>query len=134
MLKVKADYAKSQQKTVPVCLMMDEMSIRQDVSWNSNKHKMEGKVSPFENLIASDKITIAKEALVFLVSSLNETWKIPVGYFFVSGVCAEEKANMILSLLRELHETGVDVHAFTFDGLPANFSVVEKLGVRLSNL
>ena len=28
---------------------------------------------------------LAKDALVFVVDGINESWKVPVGYFFIDG-------------------------------------------------
>lgn len=38
---------------------------------------------------------VASQALVFMLVSLTENWKIPVGYFLIAGITAETKANLI---------------------------------------
>lgn len=36
----------------------------------------------------------AKQALVFLLVSLNSNWKCPVGYFFIDSLEHKERANL----------------------------------------
>lgn len=41
--------------------------------------------------IECDSAQIAKEALVFCVVCMNETWKMPIAYFLLNGINAEQK-------------------------------------------
>lgn len=41
--------------------------------------------------IECDTSQIAKEALVYCVACINENWKIPIAYFFLNGISAEQK-------------------------------------------
>lgn len=61
-----------------VCsLVFDEMSIRQQKIWDGKKNI--GLVDI--GLSSQESDQIATQALVFMVVSLQENWKIPVGYF-----------------------------------------------------
>lgn len=51
---------------------------------------------------------------------MTENWKIPVG--------VGTKASLIRICLNKCSEVGVFVPSVTFDGCPANFQAVEKLG------
>jgi len=57
------------------------MAIRHHVEWDGKNYL--GYVD-FGAGIDSDKSDIASECLVFMLVSINERWKIPVGYFFVN--------------------------------------------------
>jgi len=48
----------------------------------------------------------ATEALVFLIVALNSHWKIPVGYFLIHGLTAEEKANVLKTIICNIYDTG----------------------------
>ena len=35
---------------------------------------------------SDDSVSPAKEALVFMVNSVNSNWKLPIGFFFIAGL------------------------------------------------
>jgi len=43
------------------------------------------------NNINDENISSAKEALVFIIVAINESWKVPLRYFFVHALNAEKK-------------------------------------------
>jgi len=57
------------------------MTIRHHVEWDGRNYY--GYVD-FRAGIDNDKSDIASECLVFMLVSINERWKIPVGYFLVN--------------------------------------------------
>lgn len=109
-------------------LVFDEISIRRQKIWNTKTN--EG----FVNLGFGDiKDEIASQALVFMVVSLDQKWKIPVGYFFINSIKAEFKATLIRQCLSLCHEVGVKIVSMTFDGAPTNLSTAEILGCKLTD-
>lgn len=72
--------------------------------------------------------TIAKEALVFLVNVINKSLKIPIGYFLINGMNAEQKCNLVTQALVALHEHNINIIAVTFDGAPVNLTMCNFLG------
>lgn len=101
-------------------LIFDEMAVRQHVEYDDTKYR--GYVDMGPN-IDNGYGTVAKEALVFLINCINGSWKIPIGYFLINGLNAEQKANLIKQALTFLHEHGMNIIAATFDGAPANLSM-----------
>lgn len=69
-----------------------------------------------------------------MLVSINESWKLPVGYFLIAGVTAETKANLINICLEKCHDVGVTVASFTFDGCSANLKAAEILGCNFSDV
>lgn len=63
---------------------------------------------------------------------MNCAWKIPLGYFLINGITAEQKSNLIYQSLHLLNESGVKVLAITFDGAASNLSAATKLGCNLN--
>ncbi len=120
---------KCQQKKLLFSLMIDEMSIRKHVVWDGAKFV--GYASPVEE--TKDDGIPAKEALVFMLNCVNEQWKVPVGYFFISSINALRKANLVKACLNLLHSYGVQVISLTFDGATTNMSMCEHLGASLKN-
>lgn len=41
--------------------------------------------------VENDSNLIATQAYVFLLVSIKESWKIPIAYFFISGLTAKNK-------------------------------------------
>lgn len=82
--------------------------------------------------VYGDYVQIAKEALVFLINSVNESWKLPVGYFFTGGLTSDQKASLVKQCLTLLKNVGVNITSITFDGCPANIGMCKILGFNLN--
>lgn len=61
----------------------------------------------------SDDVPVAKEALVFMATGNNTSWKLPLGYCLIDGISRDLKVNLINQYLIKLHETGVQCVALT---------------------
>jgi len=59
-------------------LIMDEMAIRQHLEYDGETYHGYGRVNMGSG-IDNDSLAVAKECLVFLVVSINENWKLPIG-------------------------------------------------------
>ena len=77
-------------------------------------------------------LPLANEALVFLIVSLTERWKVPVAYFLISGLNGTERANLIRLCLEKLYDVGIDIVSITFDGCSANCAMPNILGAFLN--
>ncbi|KAL4156059.1 hypothetical protein QTP88_000094 [Uroleucon formosanum] len=78
-----------------------------------------------------DNLPYAKDAFVIMVVDINTSWKVPIAYYLINGISAEEKANIILNCLQELDTTGVIIKTLTFDGAANNFSMASELEANL---
>lgn len=135
-LRIKADEYRARGIPLLGCLMMDEMAIRQQVEWNHHQKHMDGSINHGSMVEGKesdlqDHITPAKEALVFMVTGIQEQWKVPVAYFLSSGLTASEKANIVQMMLQALSEAGVQIVALTFDGTSTNIAMANNLGCNL---
>lgn len=110
-------------------LMLDEMAIRQQIEYNGKKFSGYCDVG---NNIASEECSFAKEALVFLVVDINESWKIPVGYFFINGMNGEQKASLVNQCLSMLHDCGIHIKTLTCDGAACNLSMIRILQYKMN--
>lgn len=106
-------------------LMCDEMSIHRHAQWNASKMQFDGFVDGDRSNIDH---SLAKDALVYLVSGVDEDFKIPVAYFLVNGMNGEKRAALTNEIIIRLNEIDVEVLAVTFDGLPANLTMCKILG------
>lgn len=93
--------------------MLDEMSIRQHLEFDGKTYY--GGVDLGTGM-DNDKLEKAQQCLVFMVVSINENWKIPIGYFLITNLNGSQKAELTKHALRLLKDTGIFVVSLTFDG------------------
>lgn len=118
---------KSQKQPVIGALCMDEMAIRKCIEWDG--HRSHGYVN-VGNHVDDDSVPVATEALTFMVTAVNGSFKIPVGYFLINGVSGLQKAELVRTCLDLLAESGVTIVTLTFDGAPNNLAM--HLGCNLN--
>lgn len=59
----------------------------------------------------------------------------PLAYYFIKGLTAEVRANIMKEVLTVLYENGIiDVRSITFDGASSNLSMIKQLGANLQNI
>ncbi|CAI6345174.1 unnamed protein product [Macrosiphum euphorbiae] len=108
-----------------LALSMDEMAIRQHLEFDGTKYY--GRVD-MGNYIDNDSLNTAKQCLVFMAVSVNENWKLPIGYFVVDALKSAQKVELVRHALNVLDSTGVKVLSLTFDGCSSNISAAQLLG------
>jgi hypothetical protein len=118
-------------KTIVVNLVLDEMAIRQKVEYSGDKFHGYVEVG-IENDTDCINTTEATNALVIMVVALNENWKVPVGYFLIKSLRAQERADIINRSLTRLQDTGAKCHSITFDGASVNIPMCKVLGANYS--
>ncbi len=64
-----------------------------------------------------DSAPVAKDALVLMVVSVNGSWNVPCGYFFLDGLNGVERASLVNVCLQQLWDTEAEVASVTFDGI-----------------
>ena len=73
-----------------------------------------------------------------MVVGVNETWKVPVGYFFVDGLSGKERANLIKVCIKKLHDVGIYIISLNNNNNNNNnnmplchFAMLHALGAQL---
>eukprot|EP00112_Aurelia_sp_Birch-Aquarium-sp1_P014097 Seg3016.5 transcript_id=Seg3016.5/GoldUCD/mRNA.D3Y31 product="DNA transposase THAP9" protein_id=Seg3016.5/GoldUCD/D3Y31 len=128
-LSAKVTEAEKEGRQVVCSLMLDEMAIKKHVSWDGTRFR--GYVDLGNGVEDDDSSPVAKDALVFMVVSINGSWKVPCAYFFVEGLSGSERANLVKICIKKLHVAGVSVISLTCDGASCNFTMMKELGARL---
>lgn len=133
-LKKKAiEYETRNGKKLFCNVIADEMSIRRHSQYNPTSMKFDGFIDLGRKKPGDDiNLPLAKDALVFMVSGVNEDFKIPVAYFLCSGLNGVERANITREVLIRLSQIGIAVVALIFDGLSANITMCAELGADFS--
>ena len=73
--------------------MLDEMVIKKHVSCYGTRFR--GYVDVGNGVEDYDSSPVAKDTLVFMVVSINGSWKVPCAYFFVDGLSGSEHAKLV---------------------------------------
>lgn len=126
---------RASEKSIVVNLVMDEMSIRSQLIYDKNAGNYFGGVDIGNNTLRNgkrkpqnDNQPLATNALVCMAVSLNDYWKVPIGYFLIRGLDSQERADLLTLALHTLHNHNCHVFSITFDGAASNISMCEVLG------
>lgn len=130
--KMANEYQKETGSKMLGAMLDDEVAIRSQAQWNQATKKFDGFVDLGSNDRTLDpeevNMPLAKNALVFMISGVNADFKIPIAYFLVKGLTADEKAAITSQILIRLSEIGIVIVSMTFDGHPVNIAMVKILG------
>jgi len=128
-LKYKVEKANIENREIIVSLVIDEMGIKKGTQ-RGRDGTVRGHVNFGTEFETNDELRDAKNALVFMVVSLDDNWKLPIGYFLLDGIDSDTSANLVSISLIKLHEIGVKVVSLTLDGTSEHLSMVQKLGAK----
>lgn len=130
VIKTKVAEKKEVGEELVVSVCFDEMKVRKHITWDSCLKQMRGYVS-YGCKDEDDKLE-ANEAIVFMVSGLNDKFRIPIAYHFINSLDASQKSELVRLILNALLETGVMIAGLTFDGHPTNKKTCKILGANLN--
>lgn len=130
-LKLKSNEANSNGKEILGCVIFDEVAIRRQEEFEENSASRIGFVNFGTNIVGSNEKVYAKEALVYMVTGINEKFKIPVAYFLTSGLKSPEKAALTQEVILRVTKAGIKVVGLTFDGLNSNLAMTRIMGASI---
>ena len=113
-------------KPLPCSLVIDEMAIRQHVEFDGKRYH--GYVD-LGTGIDSDDLPVAKEALCYMIVPLKGNWKLPVAYYIIDGLGAEERKNLVNKIIEELHAVNIKLFRSLLMVHPQIFQWLTSLGV-----
>lgn len=133
IIRAKAiSYQAEHNHALHVTLMADEMSIRKQICYSTDKQSFVGFSTITNSSIhfqgKKTDLKIAKDALVFLI--VGPDFKLPIGYHLLNGLEAIDRAALTFECINRIEECGAIVMSFTSDGCPANVATVEFLGAQ----
>lgn len=117
----------TQQENAVAALIFDEMSIRRQIEFDGKRNYGFVDFGLDEN-DDSDPSEIASYALVYMVVFLNGSWKLPVAYFLVDRLDADERASITSHVLESLAAVGLRIASVTCDGPSSHLRMAELLG------
>lgn len=127
---------KSAVNTAPVpqtlcSLMIDEIAIRSQIEFDGEK--MHGYINFGDNMLSETSVN-ATECLVFMLVSINISWKLPVAYFLTNSLNGKQKSNLVRECIQKSEECGVKIVSLTFNETPSNIAMAKDLGCKLDIL
>lgn len=121
-------------KTMYVALSFDEMAIRQHVQYLHAKKKFGGFINFGTQENSLDPLPVAKDTIVIMLNAINMQLTLPIAYFFITTLIAEEKAILVATALKTLTNIGIRVVSLTSDGLASNPATYEILGASINEM
>ncbi|KAE8748562.1 hypothetical protein FOCC_FOCC004738 [Frankliniella occidentalis] len=135
-------------KKLVVALMVDDMAIRRRVNVVGTnvtgfpdlgkdhrhllkKRKQKKKTADGAPAVSDERPPLAKEVCVFMVVCLDQSAKIPVGYFLHDKLSGPTLAALVSDCMKKLHSVGAVVKAIVTDGNAANLKMAKCLGADL---
>lgn len=119
---------KDDGKKMFVALSFDEMSIRKHVQYLHPKRKFAGFINFGSLHHGEEPLPVASHAIVIMLNALNMKLTLPIAFFFITDLIAEEKAILIASIVKTITDIGIRVMSLTSDGLASNPAAYEILG------
>lgn len=133
LLKFKVTQLPEQDRVVS--LVFDEMSLKENVTYNSSADIFEGYPDLSEELKCGDSsanqpLTFANQATVVMVRGLKKNFKQIIGYFLTAGpMAAETLKEVITHSLHKVQETGLIVKAMVCDQGSNNVKMHRLFGI-----
>lgn len=100
-LEQKVKELESKEKEYICALVFDEISIMNKITLQGEK--IRGYVDLGFINDHAEQPDCAKNAFVVMVVSITEKWKLPISYFFINTLNAEQRKNIILESISRLH-------------------------------
>lgn len=117
--------AKGQKLICSLCF--DEMHIKKHLMWSHNEKKFIGNIT-YGIRNDGTNLPIAKQALVFMLNGVNIDFNLPVAFYFIRELNANEKSSLLAEILKTITDLNIKVISVAFDGLPMNITTCTRLG------
>lgn len=108
-------------------LSFDEVAIRKHLQWSHSQKKFLGHIT-YGFRPDAVEMAIANNALVFMLNGVNSKMTLPMAYYFIGALTAEEKSKLLQEVISAISACGVRVISVTFDGLFTNLTTCKLLG------
>lgn len=137
-LREKSEEYKSKRKVLKAGMIMDDMFVRQQSQYDLSKKEFLGHdTTGYKSASVSTKDDIctplSTQVLVFMITGIDDDFKITIGYFFHTDISGEEQAALIDDALFRLNAIGIEVISITFDGAKKNIKSMKALGANFES-
>ena len=124
MLSQKVEQMKSNSKELLISLSFDDMSIKKNQFLHGKS--LEGNITIGEG----SGYTAATHAMVLMATAINDSFKVPVGLFFINAkLPAEERAAILREAICEINRTEAVIVNTVCDNCNTNTKTLKLLGL-----
>lgn len=124
------DYEEENKCRLMCSLVFDEINIRKQIYWCWHKSDFVGFVNYGQDP-ESQKNSIAKQAIVFILNGVNANFEFPLAYFFIDTLNKTQRRDLLSDIIKAVTECQVKITNITFDGYSSNVPMCELLGANL---
>ena len=129
MIRNKVSDMISGGKNLYLSLSCDDISIHSHVWFNGRDY------FGFEDIGDGPGSQKAKHVMVLFVISINNDWKVPIGYFLLPDkFTGHQRSELIRQAVFKLNNTGAVVTNIVMDNCPVNYSTYRSLGCCFSKI
>lgn len=134
-IEQKANKMRQNGQELVVSLLMDEMAIKQNMSWSRAKEDFIGLIdeSVDEDVNSEEEFKLASNVIIFMASGLNLYFQMPIAYYFIKTLKANGRVRVITQILNEFAKRKIVVGNLTFDGYKSNAAMSNILGADLNS-
>lgn len=120
-----------------VCgVLFDEVHLRKHIGWSTKERKFVGYTTEDGNDSEPEakraKSDIVNQALVFIITAVNDSFELPIAYYFINSMSGIHKKNVVQKIIEAVMDCNVIVSHVTFDGFEANKKMCKELGAVLN--
>ncbi|GFO46643.1 THAP domain-containing protein 9 [Plakobranchus ocellatus] len=124
MLRVAAAKARSTESH-DCSLIVDEMSLRRDISWVPSQNRYCGFTDFGQGPVGN---SIASNALLFMLVSLKGRWKSPIAYFLTDHISSTQLTTCVKEAICRTADHNLTVKTLVADRLKANMKAADEFG------
>lgn len=122
-----AKQMKSKGKQLTISLLFDEMAILRNLTWCRNQNKFVG-LADCGTIEEAEEMTLADNVIVFMACGINADFQQPIAFHFIKQLKANDRADIVRKVIKEVSMRGIKVKTIVFDGLSANGKMCQILG------
>lgn len=127
-------------KTLICNLVFDEVAIRKNIQWCQRTRCFWGYATFGADALdpndvntdeTPDNFPVANQAIVFMLSGINDFFQIPIAYYFIRSLNADYRMELLNFIIDVVTKCDIRIASITFDGYASNGSMCKLLGADL---
>ncbi|XP_049885543.1 eukaryotic translation initiation factor 2-alpha kinase-like [Pectinophora gossypiella] len=115
-------------KRALVCLLLNDIAIKEKAE--SDGCHLHGYVNVGNDLYG-DYVEKANEALLVTAVAVNQSWKVPLAFFFGRNFTPTQKATLLKLCIDAVSEKDIEIISITLQGSPSNVNLAKVLGANV---
>lgn len=135
ILKIRAAEMEKNGKKLYCAISFDEIHIKKHIQWSNTEKRLTGYVAAENDSVESPevnkKLDVANQALVFIVSGINDSFELPIAHYFTKSMDANAKKRLLEQIIEKIMDCGAVVKSLACDGFSANLTMFKLFGAEL---